>query len=467
MVDSKFKATIVIPTINRPTLSRAILSAQNQIGNVVDEIIIAVDARFRDQPLNLPEQSTNIPYRVVYGDKGGVANTLNTAIQSSKSNLISWLSDDDEYTKIKILNQVNVLHKIYNANYSTKIKVDDYLKKIFLISNYTLISDVESATLRHDHSKIINSFKYEKGYQSLALNLISGCTCLFSSALWQEVGGFRSSFETTQDYILWKQILDKDPIFIYSEYSSVFSHIHPNMGTKSLSEVHKDEKNSLREFIYSGLLAASQEHNLSLVDQRQLYFTPPSEISLFNSYLENENVAIRDLCYLENKLNTICLLITQETSDSNIDESKVTYLSDQFLGVLSDNLLLNQNDYYKNYKKSDFEILLDSYWLSNNDLKKIFGESNSTFSLTKTSQSEILLEAISNYRYVAFINLSKISISQALDEFINHFKKFDRANELFEYYITFDKVKAFDLNCPYAFFVRDPFLADSGSLNKI
>ena len=457
---NKFMTTIVIPTIGRRYLYNAVKSAQAQIGGMVQEIIISIDAKYKDANLNLPPQSDNIRYRVVYGEIPGVSGTLNMAIASSKTRLISWLSDDDEYTQIKILHQINAIRKY--AEQHPELYLD--LDKLFVIGSFSIKTLENGNITTHNPSWLINRFSYELGYFSLAYGMISGCTALFSKKLWERVGGFPDEFRTTQDYILWKRILDKTPTFIYTENAGIITNVHDEMESKSLSHIHKIEKETLLGFIYSGYMAQFQNHDLSIADQRQLYYTAPNEKQLFGPYFSNDNHAIKSLAALEVELNKLCLLFIQQTPASEIDYSNVADKTHLIADVLRQNLYEKVGDAGTEYKDSELGYFVDSYWLANGNITKICGISSSHFSLSATRKEDLLYEAISNYRYVALYNISNEADNNTFELFLNEIKAFDRSNELLPFHITINAVENYKFSDNYRLFVRNPFLANSASL---
>lgn len=450
---NQYMTTIVIPTIGRATLRTAVESAQAQLGGVVKEIIIAVDAKYKEVSLSLPQQSHKIPYKVVYGNKPGVSDTLNTAISAASTKLISWLSDDDIYTEIKLLDQINAIRK----NGFTTSDLDN----IFLISSFNIKNSETGHQTSHNPAWLINRFGFEPGYFALTYGFVSGCTVLFSKKLWKLSGKFPKEFRTTQDYVLWKRVLDRSPHFLYSEYPGTITNVHDGMESKSLIHVHKSEKENLLSYIYAGFLSKMQLHDLSIADQRQLYYTAPNEAVLFGSFISNNNESIKSLSKIELELNKICLLFIQEKDVSYIGYDFIADKTHLAANILRSNLYEKVGDVGTEYRDNELGYFVDSYWLNSKELKKICGISKSFYTLTSTDKKNLLSEALQNYRYVVVYNINKEFKEVDFISFLTKLREFDKSNELLPYHTTFDQIGGYDFDSNYRFFVRNPFLADS------
>lgn len=108
------KVSVIIPSVLRPSLIRAVKSVKNQNYNGQLECIIIID---------LAEESHSLPHEVIAladlilwtggGARGGGARNL--GISYSTGDMIAFLDDDDEWVPEKIKSQVNLSMK-YNAN---------------------------------------------------------------------------------------------------------------------------------------------------------------------------------------------------------------------------------------------------------------------------------------------------------------------------------------------------------------
>jgi teichuronic acid biosynthesis glycosyltransferase TuaG len=448
--------TIIIPTVGRDSLFNAVLSAQNQLGAFVKEIIISLDFNYRESKLRLPPQSKKIPYRVVYPEEPGVANTLNTAILNAQTKLISWLSDDDTYTQIKILKQINYITL-------NKIKPIDY-NNLFLISNFTIHELDTNIKTEHTTEWMIHKDKIEIGYTSLAWGLISGCSVLFSKELWLQAGMFPKDYRTTQDYVLWKRILDRSPIFKHTGQSGIITNVHKDMESKSLSHIHNLEKDTLLEFIFSGYLSSYQMHNLSLADQRALYYAPPTYGPTFESFTKNKNTHIKELCELELQLNKWCFILADETRRLVIDKKIIEELVHNVAKVLQENMRPFVHHTIESYPDSDLGYFLDSYFLDKSkQLIKICGNNSYNFKLHSLEKVKLIEECLKNYRHVILFNIYDSFAQESTQNLIVNLKSFDVKKEIVETN-TIDSIKSKNLDNEFNFFIRNPFLANTNSL---
>jgi teichuronic acid biosynthesis glycosyltransferase TuaG len=448
--------TIVIPTIGRQSLYKAVLSSQKQLGAFVKEIIISVDFKYKDVELHLPPQILKIPYKIVYGKEPGVANTLNAAIDNSQTELISWLSDDDIYTPIKILKQINYI-------FANKVKPIDY-KRLFLLSNFTLCDLNTNITIEHNTKWMTENYRIEAGYFFLVWGLVSGCSVLFSKDLWSRAGKFPNDYKTTQDYVLWKRILDKRPIFGHTGRSGSITNIHSQMESRSLRDIHIFEKDTLLQYTFSGYLSSYQMHNLSLGDQRALYYAPPSDGPTFEPFLNNNNIPLRDLCELELQLNKWCFLIVNESKTKIFEINSINEFAHSVAKTLQENMKPFVGDIVNTYVDRELGYFLDSYYLDvNKKLIKICGIDTKNFSLTAKEKIYLVEEAIKNYRYVILLNLSESYNENSLNNLLKDLKVIDSKKEIFDT-ITIDSITLEKINNEFHFFVRNPFLANSNSL---
>jgi glycosyltransferase involved in cell wall biosynthesis len=84
--------SVIVPTVGRSSLNRAIHSITSQV-NVVLEIIIVDDSELQD--LSFPE---NVPGRIIKtGGKVGVSQARNIGLNAATNRWVAFLDDDDEW----------------------------------------------------------------------------------------------------------------------------------------------------------------------------------------------------------------------------------------------------------------------------------------------------------------------------------------------------------------------------------
>ena len=450
----KKNVTIVIPTIGRDMLYSAVLSAQNQIGGVVKEIIICQDFKYRDKILNLPPQNNKIPYRVVLGNIGGVADNLNTAISMSTTELISWLSDDDMYTEIKVLRQINIL----NAS----VKDQKNLDNIFMISNFSVMDFESGQKEDHDISWVLEKNNQSQAYFALSRGLISGCTVLFSKSLWEKAGGFPEEFKTTQDYVLWSRIIAKEPVFMFDTYSGMITTHHDKMESKVLSTLHNIEKKTLINFTFASYVAAKQTNNLSIATQRELYFFPPSANGLYHPFYLNEDEDISRCCRHELILMKYCLMIIETDS---LEQEDVAMLTHQVASVLRESISGVARLTGVNVKDADLGWFVDGYYVVRDDIKVICGLPAGKKWIDGKSNEKILKSAITHYRYVIAVKSEIFKNKMAYSEFLEDLLRFDTADSVQNSLVTPASNLLMGDEDLYKIFAKNPFLADEASLN--
>lgn len=454
MIDNKC-ISIVIPTIGRSSLFNAVKSAQDQIGGLLLEIIISLDGKYRDVSLVLPEQIRSVPYRVVIADGGGVADTLNFAIKSAKGKLISWLSDDDLYSPIKILAQHNAVRKKLGSTY----KVDN----IFAVSAFSICELESNQTTKHDPSDFVNLFQ-DPSYIALAYGFVSGCTALFSKKLWQITGGFDPRFRTTQDYIFWKKIIDRQPDFVFSAYAGIVTNVHDGMESRKLSVIHDRERDSLLKFIFNGLLAQRQASNLTLAEQRIMYFLPPSHQALFAPISTLSKSSITELCELELQLLKVCILFLPE-NNINQTYAKATDAAQLIGSKIREKVLDIATKVGQNIPDADIAQFVDAYHCDGSSIQRVCGFIKDDWIFERRAGGSIIYSALMEYRYVITVSGDLDFNSKSFRTFLENVQDFENSENLSWAYITLGSAMQLEPKEKYGMYVRNPFLANESVLN--
>ncbi len=104
---SEIDVTVVIPTMGRPTLTRAIETAARQDG-VRTWVVVMVDGRRTDgSSIVVPEGCTNVAI-VVDGDARGGAHLRHSGTARATSRFVAYLDDDDYWVSDKLQRQLEV-----------------------------------------------------------------------------------------------------------------------------------------------------------------------------------------------------------------------------------------------------------------------------------------------------------------------------------------------------------------------
>lgn len=99
--------SVVIPTVGRPELERAVRSAKKQLGVSV-EILIVVDRS--EEVIELPEAVLEMASTVLWtgGGRGGSA-ARNEGVKAASGTWVAFLDDDDEWLPTKLSTQLELL----------------------------------------------------------------------------------------------------------------------------------------------------------------------------------------------------------------------------------------------------------------------------------------------------------------------------------------------------------------------
>lgn len=101
--------SVIVPTIGRPELLRALESARTQITKASLEIVVVHDGAVGEE---LPDQASDVADRIIRttGRVGG-SRARNIGIESADGDVVALLDDDDEWLPNKIEAQLTLLGK--------------------------------------------------------------------------------------------------------------------------------------------------------------------------------------------------------------------------------------------------------------------------------------------------------------------------------------------------------------------
>lgn len=198
------KVAVIITTYKRPinVLKRALLSVKNQTYKDFDCIVVNDYPENKELSANIVQcinelEDERFKY-VSYEKNRGACAARNFGVNSSKSEFISFLDDDDEWIETKLEKQLNGFN---NSNiglvYSPYFEYDE-------INNGVVVNQVSL-----EKSPIIQLLKY---------NFIGGCSMVtIRRTVFDELNGFDETLLASQDYDLWLRILKNSQISYVSE----------------------------------------------------------------------------------------------------------------------------------------------------------------------------------------------------------------------------------------------------------
>ncbi len=112
------KVSVVIPTIGRPSVGRAVQSVLDQTLPVA-EIIVVADT---DRPVTVPSDDRIVLLRT--GGGSGPARCRQKGIEAAHGTIIALLDDDDEWHAAKLERQLGVTGSITSAHWIASSRVD-------------------------------------------------------------------------------------------------------------------------------------------------------------------------------------------------------------------------------------------------------------------------------------------------------------------------------------------------------
>ena len=213
------KVSVVIPTIGRPTLERAVESVINQTF-CNWELIIVNDNKNNPVELNVD----NPQIKFFENEKTSGANgARNTGIKKSTGEYIAFLDDDDKWHKYKLEQQIKMMES--NGN----------------ILSYTGINIIEG--------KNIPRYVYRSKFISPKLTLFfhnyigTTSTIVTRKDALNKIDGFDERLNSVQDYDLYLRLIDLGNISGIN--SPLLTYYHQNIDHISLN---------IREFVSSAIL---------------------------------------------------------------------------------------------------------------------------------------------------------------------------------------------------------------------
>jgi len=241
--------SIIIPVYNGANyLSEAIESAINQTYKNIEIIVVNDGSNDKGATREVALKYSN-QIRYFEKENGGVASAFNHGIKRMKGEFFSWLSHDDVYMDYKI--------KVSVEKY---FEIGDFDKVIY--SDYYYVNDIGEIMLHKNDLKIPN-----KNILFLILTkvpLINGNTIFFKKKLFDEVGLFNESLQTSQDYDMWFKLAKKYPFF-FTKNKLVKYRIHNEQGTKLTKQFSKNSSkmyfNNLQTLSESELLSITSSKN--------------------------------------------------------------------------------------------------------------------------------------------------------------------------------------------------------------
>jgi len=106
------RVSVVIPTIGRSELARALASARAQIGSVEVETIVVVD---QPESHAISGPALDLADRVIYtGTRAGGSAARNLGVQAATGEFVAFLDDDDEWMPEKLRVQLEVAASMPN-----------------------------------------------------------------------------------------------------------------------------------------------------------------------------------------------------------------------------------------------------------------------------------------------------------------------------------------------------------------
>lgn len=110
---------IIVPTLNRPTISNTILSLNKQ--EYISKIIFVTRSGLKSSLENLVHNliDPNLKYEILVCDEGELYNALNLGLRNCTSKYVGFLNDDDWYDDLFVKNGVDYLEKNSNLEWVT------------------------------------------------------------------------------------------------------------------------------------------------------------------------------------------------------------------------------------------------------------------------------------------------------------------------------------------------------------
>ncbi len=204
------KVSVIIPVYNCQYVDQAIESALNQTYSHL-EVIVVNDGS--TNYLNKIE-SYRKKIKIIHQPNGGTASALNTGIQHSTGDYITWLSADDLFYRDKTEKQLNFMRKLnINISYGGFVHIDHSGK---------VISESMLGTAFPDRLSFLKAMKN--------FCPVNGCTVMLKKEVFEKCGMFNEDIPYAHDYEFWLRTLAYYDFHLFN-YPLVQYRIHDEMGT--------------------------------------------------------------------------------------------------------------------------------------------------------------------------------------------------------------------------------------------
>lgn len=229
--------SIIIPVYNGSNyVKEAIDSVLSQTYKNI-EVIVVNDGSCDDGETEKIALSYGDKIRYFHKENGGVSSALNLGIEKMQGEYFSWLSHDDKYEPSKIEEQV----KLLDGRQNTLVLCGD--AKINKNSDLIGISTND----RFIENKVIN---WQESLKNILENgSFNGCALLIPKKVFDEVGGFDTSFRYIQDVLMWIKIFLKGYSLVYTSKPLSLMRIHNAQLTQTGRELFYKESLQMCEQI--------------------------------------------------------------------------------------------------------------------------------------------------------------------------------------------------------------------------
>ena len=244
-IKSNPRVSIIIPCFNgEKYLEQAINSAIRQTYENIEVIVVNDGSSDRTEEIAM---SYSDRIRYFKKENGGVSSALNLGISKMTGEYFSWLSHDDMYLPQKVEMQIKAVEER-----GEECK--------FLYSNFTCLIENDGTYQKMIPARRLYGNLCERSLFPVLFNLINGCTVLIHKSLFEQYGLFNEGLLTSQDYDMWKRLLNEcDPVYL--DDSLVVTRVHDRQGSKTIREFsdnsQKQQIEMARELTEKKKLSAS------------------------------------------------------------------------------------------------------------------------------------------------------------------------------------------------------------------
>jgi glycosyltransferase involved in cell wall biosynthesis len=166
--------------------------------------------------------------RYVRKSNGGTATALNEGVRNCSGDYFCWLSSDDLYAPHKVARQLDfMLASRATVSYSF----------------FQFIGPDGAVLGEPSHPRLPTRLHFRRSMQRVCH--INGCTVMFPTRLFGEVGLFDESLRYTHDYDLWMRLVERYQ-FHYLKEPLVRYRVHGSMASKAHETAIPDEVEFVR-----------------------------------------------------------------------------------------------------------------------------------------------------------------------------------------------------------------------------